>query len=108
MCTSLQMYGRAVPYPNAQASAEEVFHSGLIPSDTDFRIFRDFGKIPGMNFAHVINGYRYHTKYDHIDYIPRSVLQHTGDNILELTKFIVNWEELGNADVKRVLFKKIL
>ncbi|XP_055905553.1 endoplasmic reticulum metallopeptidase 1-like [Eupeodes corollae] len=94
----VKMYGRAIQYPNAQSAAEEVFHSGLIPSDTDFRIFRDFGKIPGLDFAHVINGYRYHTKYDHIDYVSRSVLQHTGDNVLELTKFIVNWEELGNAD----------
>lgn len=93
----IKMYGKAAPYPNAQAAAEEVFQSGLIPSDTDFRIFRDFGHIPGVDLAHVINGYRYHTKFDHIKYIPKSVLQHTGDNIMELTKLMANSEELANT-----------
>lgn len=43
----LQMYKSAVPYPNGQVAAEEMFHLGVIPSDTDFRIFRDYGHIPG-------------------------------------------------------------
>lgn len=30
-----------------------MFQSGLVPSDTDFRIFRDFGKIPG-NWIYVM------------------------------------------------------
>lgn len=94
----IKMYGKSAPYPNAQAAAEEVFQSGIIPSDTDFRIFRDFGRIPGMDFAHVINGYRYHTKYDHIDYIPQNVIQSTGENILKLTKAIANSEELENPN----------
>lgn len=41
-------------------------------------------------------GYRYHTKYDHIDYIPPSVLQRTGDNILSLVKILANSEELAH------------
>lgn len=41
------MYKNAVPYPNGQVAAEEMFHLGVIPSDTDFRIFRDYGHIPG-------------------------------------------------------------
>ena len=44
---SFQSYQKAIPHPNGQVAAEELFHSGLIPSDTDFRIFRDFGHIPG-------------------------------------------------------------
>lgn len=46
----LQMYKNAVPHPNGQVAAEELFQLGLIPSDTDFRIFRDYGHLPG-NFG---------------------------------------------------------
>ncbi|XP_052863651.1 endoplasmic reticulum metallopeptidase 1-like [Anopheles cruzii] len=88
-------YGRSARHPAAQASSEELFQSGLIPSDTDFRIFRDFGHVPGMDFAHTINGYRYHTRFDNIDYLSLSVLQRTGDNILALTREIVNGDELA-------------
>lgn len=96
----IEMYAAAIKYPYAQAAAEEIFQLGVIPSDTDFRVFRDVGGIPGMDFAYTANGYRYHTKYDSIDYIPMSVLQRTGDNILSLTKTIANSEKLGKPHRK--------
>uniref|UniRef100_A0A182JYN7 FXNA-like protease n=1 Tax=Anopheles christyi TaxID=43041 RepID=A0A182JYN7_9DIPT len=91
----IEAYGRAVRHPAAQTVSEEIFQSGLIPSDTDFRIFRDFGHVPGMDFAHTINGYRYHTRFDTIDYLTLPVLQRTGDNILALTRELANGDELG-------------
>ncbi|XP_058460649.1 endoplasmic reticulum metallopeptidase 1-like [Malaya genurostris] len=93
----IEVYARAIRHPFAQATAEEIFQSGLIRSDTDFRIFRDFGRVPGMDFAHIVEGYRYHTKYDSIDYLSMSVLQRTGDNILALAREIVNSDELVNS-----------
>lgn len=41
------MYAGVVPYPYGNVIGEELFQSGVLPSDTDFRIFRDFGHIKG-------------------------------------------------------------
>lgn len=98
----LNLYARYVPHPYGQAIGEELFQSGIIPSDTDFRIFRDFGNMSGMDFAHYKNGYVYHTKYDDLDQIEPSVLQNTGENLLALTRAI----SMHNATVDRKIAVK--
>uniref|UniRef100_A0A1B6BYM8 FXNA-like protease n=1 Tax=Clastoptera arizonana TaxID=38151 RepID=A0A1B6BYM8_9HEMI len=95
----IEQYAKSVPFPNGLVLAEEIFQGGLIPSDTDFRIFRDFGHIPGLDFAHCKNGYVYHTKYDRLDQILPSVFQHTGDNLLALIRQIVSSKEIQNPEL---------
>lgn len=46
-------YYNQVPHPYGQAAGEEIFQSGVIPSDTDFRIFRDYGNLVGKSIIHV-------------------------------------------------------
>lgn len=94
----IQTYSDVAPYPLASSLAQEIFQSGLVPGDTDYRIFRDFGKISGLDFAWSQNGYVYHTRLDDIHQIPLGTLQRTGDNILPLILQIVNSEYLSNVD----------
>lgn len=95
----LMKYYRKVPHPFANTLGEEVFHAGLIPSDTDFRIFRDYGGVPGLDMAYIFNGYVYHTKYDRVNIFPRQSLQHTGDNVLALARELGNAPELDDIEV---------
>lgn len=45
---NLQYYKNYAKHPFATTLAEELFQAGIIPSDTDFRNFRDYGAgIPG-------------------------------------------------------------
>lgn len=92
-------YYRNVPHPFANTLAEELFQAGYIPSDTDFRIFRDYGGVPGLDMAYIFNGYVYHTKYDRINAFPRASFQHTGDNVLSLARALANAPELDDTAV---------
>ncbi|KAJ9585933.1 hypothetical protein L9F63_020441, partial [Diploptera punctata] len=94
----MQIYSETVPYPYASSLAQEIFQSGVIPGDTDFRIFRDFGHVSGLDFAWSKNGYVYHTKFDNVSQIPLGTLQRTGDNILALTLGLVNSDKMDDTD----------
>ncbi|KAL5289346.1 hypothetical protein ACFFRR_009469 [Megaselia abdita] len=93
----MKYYKQAAPHPFASTVAEEMFQRHVIPSDTDFRIFRDHGPVPGLDMAHQYNGYVYHTKYDVVDIIPNGTYQSTGDNVLSLAKAIANAPELDDT-----------
>ncbi|CAH1181734.1 unnamed protein product [Phyllotreta striolata] len=97
----LETYSEQVPYPYASSLAQEIFQSGIIPGDTDYRIFRDFGNISGLDFAWSANGYVYHTKYDSVEHVPLGSLQRTGDNILALAKGMAQGHQLSNIEEYR-------
>ncbi|XP_076462443.1 endoplasmic reticulum metallopeptidase 1-like [Babylonia areolata] len=85
----IETYIAAAPHPHSSVIGQEIFQGGLVPSDTDFRIFRDYGKIPGLDLAHIRNGYVYHTVNDLPSFVEPGCLQRTGNNILALVKALV-------------------
>ncbi|VDP21740.1 unnamed protein product [Echinostoma caproni] len=82
-------YSDSFAQPYANVFAEELFQSGIIPSDTDFRVFRDFGRIPGLDMAYTSDGYCYHTRYDTESRISKECLQSTGEDIVTFLRQIV-------------------
>ncbi|XP_046900722.1 endoplasmic reticulum metallopeptidase 1-like [Hypomesus transpacificus] len=97
----VQAYVHAAKHPFASVVGQEVFQSGVIPSDTDFRIYRDFGNIPGIDLAFIENGFIYHTKYDTADRILTDSIQRAGDNILAVLKHLAMSEELADSSAYR-------
>ncbi|XP_034475998.1 endoplasmic reticulum metallopeptidase 1-like isoform X2 [Drosophila innubila] len=94
-------YKKYIKHPFATSMGEEVFQMGIIPSDSDFRQFNIYGKIPGLDMGQCINGFVYHTKHDTIDVIPRESLQNTGDNALSLVRGLANATELHNTEAHK-------
>ncbi|KAM3874110.1 endoplasmic reticulum metallopeptidase 1 [Diretmus argenteus] len=97
----VQAYVHAAKHPFASVVGQEVFQSGIIPSDTDFRIYRDFGNIPGIDLAFIENGFIYHTKYDTADRILTDSIQRAGDNILAVLKHLLMSKELADSSQYR-------
>lgn len=93
-------YANAAPHPFASVIGQELFQSGVIPADTDFRIFRDYGKIPGLDIAYMKNGYVYHTLYDSEERIPSGSVQRAGDNLLAVVRNIAQSDVLGHTDIE--------
>ncbi|EDV36213.1 uncharacterized protein Dana_GF12846 [Drosophila ananassae] len=94
----IKYYKKYSKHPFASTLAEEIFQFGILPSDTDFRIFRDFGHIPGLDIAQFSNGYVYHTAFDSFDVVPGRSIQSTGENILSLVRALSNAQELANTE----------
>ncbi|KAL7988687.1 hypothetical protein Chor_007606, partial [Crotalus horridus] len=107
----VQAYISAAKHPFGCIVAQEVFQSGVIPADTDFRIYRDFGNIPGIDLAFIENGYIYHTKYDTVDRILTDSIQRAGDNILAVLKYLAKSDILTKSQEYRhgnVIFFDVL
>lgn len=80
------IYARAVPYPFGTVVAQDIFQSGAIPSDTDFRIYRDVAGLAGLDIALFEGGWAYHTQRDRVGTISPGTVQHMGENALALAR----------------------
>ncbi|XP_017068760.1 endoplasmic reticulum metallopeptidase 1-like, partial [Drosophila eugracilis] len=94
----MKYYRKYAKHPFATTLAEETWQAGIIPSDTDFRIFRDYGNVPGLDIAQANNGYVYHTAFDSYKVIPGRSIQNTGNNVLALARAYANASELYETE----------
>ncbi|KAH8401893.1 hypothetical protein KR009_008524 [Drosophila setifemur] len=90
----MKYYREFAEHPFATTMAEEIFQANILPSDSDYRNFRDFGHIPGLDMAQVSNGYVYHTVFDTYEAVPGRSVQNSGNNVLALVRAYSNASEL--------------
>jgi Zn-dependent M28 family amino/carboxypeptidase len=64
-----------VPRPSGSVVANDVFSSGIILSDTDFRQFQEYLNVTGLDIAVVTNSYLYHMRKDLVENIQPGVAQ---------------------------------
>ncbi|GAA5932298.1 hypothetical protein JCM1841_005187 [Sporobolomyces salmonicolor] len=86
------------PTPYATIIASEIFATGLILSDTDFRQFAEYGNLTGLDMALVQDSYKYHTRLDNVDAIQPGAVQHMGESALALLEYLTSPEtSMGNS-----------
>ncbi|KAI3640154.1 hypothetical protein MIR68_001032 [Amoeboaphelidium protococcarum] len=78
-----------LPYPHMDVIGSEAFKLGLVPSDTNYRVFVDNAKLPGLDFAFYENRYKYHTHMDEFSDVNPKTVQLFGGNILALIKHLL-------------------
>ena len=93
-CWMLKYY-KNVPRPFAQVLLEELTKSLAILPETGIK---GFESIPGLDFTTIKDAQRHQTKNDDVKYLSEEFLQHTGENILTLTRSLANSYELRNSD----------
>ncbi|SCV68329.1 BQ2448_450 [Microbotryum intermedium] len=92
------------PRPYGTILASEIFQTGLILSDTDFRQFVEYGNLTGLDMALVQNSYLYHTRLDVPELIEPGALQHMGENTLALLEYLTSNETtMGNSPTAKKL-----
>ncbi|GJE93217.1 M28 family metallopeptidase [Phanerochaete sordida] len=87
----IQAYSQ-VPRPFGTIVASEIFSSGVMMSDTDFRQFELYLNVTGLDMAVVGNSYLYHMRKDLVENIEPGVAQHMGDNTLALLQYLASPE----------------
>jgi len=69
----------------------------MLPNDTDLTVFREQGKIQGLNFAFIDGHYNYHTAQDDINHLSAETVAHQGSYLVPLLNYFAN-TNLSNLD----------
>ncbi|KAI8338731.1 hypothetical protein BC941DRAFT_460874 [Chlamydoabsidia padenii] len=100
----IEAYKQA-PYPHGTVLANDVFRTGLILSDTDFRQFVQYGNLTGIDMAVYKNSYLYHTHLDITKHLEPGSMQHLGENTLAIVDHLAkNTSLIGIVPTSEIVF----
>ncbi len=100
----VQSFANAGPsYPVANSLMYSIYK--MLPNDTDLTVFREYGDIPGYNFAFIDDHFNYHTAQDDVAHLSRESLAHQGSYVMPLLEYFAdsNLADLSDAN-DRVYF----
>lgn len=95
----IETYAKVAKWPATMMLAQDIFHSGLVKSATDFQIFREIAGLTGLDFAYMENSAVYHTKNDNLGLLRPGSLQHSGDNMLPFLREVATSSELASRNM---------
>lgn len=101
-------YARAAPHPVGTVLAQDLFQRGVVPSDTDFRVYRDEGHLAGLDLALFEDGYSYHTALDRLDRVQPGSLQALGNNVLGAVRALSQAKPTADEVQERAFFFDVL
>ncbi|KAG0609983.1 hypothetical protein M758_7G029700 [Ceratodon purpureus] len=95
----VETFAKVAKWPATMMLAQDIFHSGLVKSATDFQIFREVAGLSGLDFAYMENAAVYHTKNDKLSLLRPGSLQHSGDNMLPFLLELATLPELASRNM---------
>ncbi|KXS18663.1 hypothetical protein M427DRAFT_67678 [Gonapodya prolifera JEL478] len=92
----VKAYAKSAKWPHGSVMVNDVFRTGILVSDTDFRQFMQYGHdgLVGIDMAYYMNSHVYHTMRDSTERLEAGSIQHFGDNALGLAKYLAREEHL--------------
>lgn len=87
---------RHVPHPHCSVIGNDVYNTGVLPSYTDYDVYAKQKHIRGADMAFYRRRGVYHTRHDTLAHISAGSLQQSGDNVLSMTKSILDSDLLVN------------
>jgi hypothetical protein len=77
-----------VPFPASNSLMYSIYK--MLPNDTDLTVFREEGKIQGLNFAFIDDHFNYHTQQDDLQHLNPNTLAHQGTYLMPLLQYFSN------------------
>lgn len=99
----VEAYAQAAPKPQADSAYLDLIDSGVLSHDGDHRPFRARG-VPGLVFATIGDLWACHTKLDRFDRVEPGAVQHLGETMLEVSRFLASRDLPSGIEPERSVY----